>query len=111
MDKIYRKLNKITVIAMLVLCMTFLVASFTYAYYYDDEDYPEIYSAYWENRTARWDTIGYASKYELRLYRNGHQIITKSTSRDFRSLLPSLFFVLRVTCPTSTEYPRNFSSL
>lgn len=82
MDKIYRKLNKITVIAMLVLCMTFSVASFTYAYYYDDEDYPEIYCAYWENRTARWDTTGYASKFELRLYRNGHQVITKSTSKD-----------------------------
>ena len=53
----------------------------TYGYYYDDE-YPEIDNAYWDNRTARWDTNGYETKFEVRLYRNGHQVITKKTSQD-----------------------------
>ena len=82
--KIYgkiKKLRRIIISGLLVLCMTLTVASFTYARYYDD-DYPEIYSAYWEDRTARWDANGYVTKFELRLYRNGRQVVTKTTTQD-----------------------------
>lgn len=81
MNKNLKKLNRIIVSALLVLCMTLTVASFTYARYYND-DYPEIYSAYWEDRTARWDANGYVTKFELRLYRNGRQVVTKTTTQD-----------------------------
>lgn len=81
MNKNLKKLNRIIVSALLVLSMTLTVATFTYAHYYDDE-WPEIYSAYWEDRTARWDANGYVTKFELRLYRNGRQVVTKTTTQD-----------------------------
>lgn len=72
-------MNKIFALLVLSLCMLFAINSYAYA---DEEDYPEIYNAYWENRTARWDTSGYASRYELILYRDGHRVTQQITTRE-----------------------------
>ena len=81
MNNKLQKLKKILVSAVLALAVTAATVSFAYAYYYDD-DYPEIYNAYWDNHTARWDVNGYATKFEIRLYKDGHHIVTRTTTQD-----------------------------
>ena len=80
--KNFQKLKKDIILALLAFGITLTAASFTYARYYYDDDYPEIYNAYWDNRTARWDVNGYATKFEVRLYKNGHQVVTTTTSQE-----------------------------
>lgn len=81
MNNKLQKLKRILVSVLLALSVIAATVSFAYAYYYDD-DYPEIYNAYWDNRTARWDVNGYATKYEIRLYKDGHHLITRTTSQE-----------------------------
>lgn len=77
-NKLFKKLN-IRLILM-TICILFNMTAFAYAYY--DDDYPVINSAYWEDRIARWDTIGYATRFEVVLYRNGHRVTTQMTTQD-----------------------------
>lgn len=72
-------MNKILSPLLIIFCVTFTLSSQAYAY---EDDYPEIYNAYWEHRTARWDTSGYASRYEVILYRDGHRVTQQITTRD-----------------------------
>ena len=58
-------------------------ATMTYGYY-RDYDYPYVYDAYWNYRTAMWSTRGAADKYEVVLYRDGRRIATRTTySRSY----------------------------
>lgn len=63
-------------VAMLV--MTLATNSFAYPYR-TNRDYPVITNAWWENRTARWSTDGYADKYEVRLFRDYSAVTTITT--------------------------------
>lgn len=65
----------------IVLIILTNVKMVSYGAYRDE--YPDIYDVYWNNNTARWSVDGYASKYELRLYRDDYLITVKSlTSRS-----------------------------
>lgn len=51
----------------------------TFAYYHRHySDYPFISVAYWDYATAKWDVDGYASMYEISLFRNGHRVTTRT---------------------------------
>lgn len=65
---------------LLSLCLLFAATSFAYGYY--EDDYPEIDNAYWDHHTAIWNSYGYASKFEVILYRNGHRVTMVETSRE-----------------------------
>lgn len=80
MKKVLLKLNKRIISMLLSLCLLFAATSFAYGYY--EDDYPEIDNAYWDNHTARWNSYGYASKFEVILYRNGHRVTMVETSRE-----------------------------
>ena len=86
MKKSFQKFIRVIFLSMIVFVVTITSVSFTYARYYYDDEYPEIYNAYWDNRTARWDVNGYATKFEVRLYRNGHQVVTRTTSQESMNL-------------------------
>ena len=79
MKTILTKLTRKIIFLLLSLCLLFSAASFTYGY---EDDYPEVDNAYWDGRTARWDTYGYAVRFEVILYRNGHRVTTTETTRD-----------------------------
>lgn len=71
-------------LALALAISTLCVAS--YAASYDDE--PEVYDLHWNNRTAKWSVDGKAHKYEVRLYRDGRRVFTKTQtgrSRNFSS--------------------------
>ena len=77
-------------IVYLLLALTLAVAtlgSTAFAATYEG-GYPEVYDLYWNNRTARWSVDGKAHKYEIRLYRDGRRVFTKTQtgrSRNFAS--------------------------
>jgi hypothetical protein len=53
-------------------------------YYYDDTEttskyYAYVTDAYWSGKTAKWSIEGKASKYQVRLYRNGTKVATYNT--------------------------------
>lgn len=51
---------------------------------YDQRYYPRIQDVWWNGRTARWDVDGFATKYQVTLYRDGNRVTTKTTtSRSF----------------------------
>ena len=64
-------------------------SSTTY-YYYDYTDYSKYYAdvtdAYWSGNTAKWDVDGRASKYQVRVYRDGSRINTHDTKNKSYSL-------------------------
>ncbi|MBQ2204348.1 MAG: hypothetical protein II411_00460 [Lachnospiraceae bacterium] len=71
-------------IAMVVSFVLVVPAS---SYWHDDEE-PVVYQAYWDNRTARWNVDGRATKFEVVLYRDGRRVNTRtvtSTSVSFAS--------------------------
>lgn len=47
---------------------------------YDQRYYPRIQDPWWSGRTARWDVDGYATKYQVVLYRDGNRVTTKTTT-------------------------------
>ena len=59
-------------------------SSTTYYYYYDNsydaKYYPSISDTWWDGKTARWSTSGNASKYQVKLYRDGSCVQTKTTT-------------------------------
>lgn len=67
------------VLLLAALISIFLMATVSYAVtqgdgYYDDEfvgDFSFVQEAHWSGKTAKWTTIGKASKYQVRLYREG----------------------------------------
>ena len=47
------------------------------------DNYPQVYDLYWNNKTAKWYVDGRAHKYEIRLYRDGRRVSTRTvTSRS-----------------------------
>lgn len=67
---------------VLVLILSLQVVSFAIAPYIGD-DYPQVYDLYWNNKTAKWYVDGRAHKYEIRLYRDGRRVSTRTvTSRS-----------------------------
>ncbi len=71
-------MKKIVLLMLAAVCI-FLMAFVTYAdtdddSYYDDDitgNFAFIQNAYWSGKTAKWTTIGKATKYQVRLYRDG----------------------------------------
>lgn len=41
---------------------------------------PEPYNLKWSGRTAKWQVEGYATKYQVELYRDGNRVTTKTTT-------------------------------
>ncbi len=62
---------------MIVFILGFSVLQYAYSPIIGDE-YPQVYDLYWNNRTARWSVDGRAHKYEIRLYRDGRRVSTKT---------------------------------
>lgn len=52
---------------------------------YDERYYPRIDDTYWSGKTAKWDVNGYASKYQVKLYRDGSLVTTKTTTSRSQS--------------------------
>ena len=76
-----RKLNIKIIFILVSICIVFGSTISAHGYYYDD-DYPEIDSAYWDNRTARWTSYGYASRYEIVLYKDGYRVTTTTSTHE-----------------------------
>ena len=59
-----------------------------YDYSYSDlsKYYAEVTDAYWSGNTAKWDVDGKASKYQIRVYRDGSRINTHDTKSKSYSL-------------------------
>lgn len=89
MKMLLTKLNRKILFLLLSLSLIFSAVSFTYGYY--EDDYPEIDNAYWEGRIARWNSYGYANRFEVILYRNGHRVTMVETSRDEINLSQYLY--------------------
>ena len=73
-------------VRILALILTFILslslASFALAPYIGD-NYPQVYDCYWNGKVAKWSVDGKAHKYEIRLYRDGRRVSTKTvTSRS-----------------------------
>ena len=79
MKKIFGILFLIT-----TLLFTYTMTVFSYSRWYDyDYDYPVVYDVYWSGRTARWSVSGMATEFEVRLYRDGSRVTTRTlTSRS-----------------------------
>lgn len=43
---------------------------------YDERYYPQPCDLYWKGYTARWSVEGYATRYQVQLYRNGSRVTT-----------------------------------
>ena len=75
------KRMSVATFAMLIFALSLNTSlTYGYRYYYYEDDYPSVYDAYWSNKTAKWLVDGYASKYEVSLYRDGRRITTKTTT-------------------------------
>ena len=83
-------MKKLFKIFSLVLALTLLALStiqVSYARDYDD-DFPEVYDAYWNNKVAKWSVDGRAHRYEINLFRDGRLVFNKvqtGKSKNFAS--------------------------
>lgn len=79
-------MKKIFKIISLILAFTFSLTILSYSYSRSPiigDNYPQVYDLYWNNKTARWSVDGRANKYEIRLYRDGRRVSTRTqTSRS-----------------------------
>ena len=70
-------------ISFLALILTFILSvslvSFAISPYLGD-DYPQVYDLYWSGKVAKWYVDGRAHKYEVRLYRDGRRVSTKTVT-------------------------------
>lgn len=64
---------------VLVFVLSLQIFSSVAAPYIGDE-YPQVYDLYWNNKTAKWSVDGRAHKYEVRLYRDGRRVSTRTVS-------------------------------
>ena len=70
-------------ILALVLSFILSVSLTSFALPYIGDDYPQVYDCYWSGKVAKWSVDGRAHKYEIRLYRDGRRVSTKTvTSRS-----------------------------
>ena len=74
MKKVSRLLALILALILSMQVLTFAATS------YIDDDYPAVYDLYWNNKTAKWYVDGRANKYEVRLYRDGRRVSTKTVN-------------------------------
>ncbi|MBP3201037.1 MAG: hypothetical protein J6M39_05270 [Lachnospiraceae bacterium] len=76
-----KRVCKILALVLTVIISTHIL-SFAASPWLGD-DYPQVYDLYWNNKTAKWYVDGRAHKYEIRLYRDGRRVSTKTvTSRS-----------------------------
>ena len=72
-------MKKIFKIISLILVLVFSLSFLSYSYSpIIGDNYPQVYDLYWSNKTARWSVDGRANKYEVRLYRDGRRVHTKT---------------------------------
>ena len=76
-----RKLNIRIISVLIAICILWTSNLSARGHHYDD-DYPEVDNAYWDNRTARWDSYGYATRYEIILYRDGRRVTTTTSTHE-----------------------------
>ncbi len=78
-------MKKVISIVLLFICFVTVFKTKTFSHCgYRYYDYPNIVSAYWDYTTAKWNVDGYASKYEVALYKDGYRIVTRTTySRSY----------------------------
>ena len=74
------------IVRILALVLTFILSlsltSFALAPYIGD-NYPQVYDCHWSGKVAKWSVDGKAHKYEIRLFRDGRRVSTKTvTSRS-----------------------------
>lgn len=84
MKTVLTNLSRRIVLLLLSVCLLFTTVSFARGYY---DDYPEVDNAYWDGHTARWNSYGYATNFEVILYRNGHRVTMVETSREEINLI------------------------
>ena len=79
-------MKKISRIILLVMAIVLSLSIFSFAAGpYIGDNYPQVYDLRWSNRTARWSVDGKANKYEVRLYRDGRRVTTKTQTTKSRS--------------------------
>ena len=82
-------MKKMFRVVSLMIALTFAFSIFSFAYSpIIGDNYPQVYDLYWNNKTAKWSVDGRANKYEIRLYRDGRRVSTKTQtgrSRNFTS--------------------------
>ncbi|MBO6119959.1 MAG: hypothetical protein J6P02_05785 [Lachnospiraceae bacterium] len=82
-------MKKMFRVVSLMIALTFAFSIFSFAYSpIIGDNYPQVYDLYWNNKTAKWSVDGRANKYEVRLYRDGRRVSTKTQtgrSRNFTS--------------------------
>lgn len=82
-----RAFKIISLILVLVFSLSFLSSARSPII---GDNYPQVYDLYWYNKTARWSVDGRANKYEIRLYRDGRRVNTRTQtgrSHNFSSSL------------------------
>lgn len=57
---------------------------------YSDKYYPTVDDAWWNGRTAKWKKSGYVDRYEVRLYRDGNLVTTKTTKSTSLSFVNNM---------------------
>ena len=77
--------KNISIILLFVLLLNVVSFKMTYCYWYENE-YSEIDEAFWDNKTARWSVSGYASEFELILYKDGRVVANKKTGSTYVGL-------------------------
>lgn len=74
-------MKKVCRLLALVIAVILSMQIFTFAASpWLGDDYPQVYDLYWNNKTAKWYVEGRAHKYEVRLYRDGRRVSTKTVS-------------------------------
>lgn len=78
-------MKKKIITLLLVVCslITILAANVQAGRYTQDPYCPAPYDLHWSGKTAKWSVDGWASKYQVTLYRDGSKVKTKNvTSRS-----------------------------
>ena len=85
--KIMKRLVKIGSLFLALVMLLVAFATVSYARSIDD-DFPDIYDAYWSNKVAKWSVDGRAHRYEVNLFRDGRLVSSKvqtGKSKNFAS--------------------------
>lgn len=84
-------MKRVLKIISLILAFTLSLTILSYSYHpIIGDNYPQVYDLYWNNKTARWSVDGRANKYEIRLYRDGRRVTTKTQTTRSHSFASAL---------------------